>query len=144
MAISPKVLVYKNSKTICIPIVQSIVFEHTRMLLNLWNNNAFISFYSTYIFYSGIEYPICTQGAMYVYKGFNGLTLCVAGQLEWGAVQPGQWLLPQQPGDDDLPWELASGCQAYKPIDWPFNNSSFPLVNILATYIRLCFFVSTV
>ena len=60
MPISPKVPIFKNSETICIPIVQSIVLEH--MLFNLQNNNSFISF--EVHFYSGIEHSIGTEGAM--------------------------------------------------------------------------------
>ena len=45
----------------CVFLVQSIVFLHT--FLNLWNNNAFISFYCKYIFFS-LELSIIydTQG----------------------------------------------------------------------------------
>ena len=81
---------YKNSETVCIPSAKYCLIL-TRMLLNLWNNNAFISF-SVYFLNSGIEYHIWYSGATQkrVNKHFWNKT-CFAGfrvtvKIFWGLL----------------------------------------------------------
>ena len=77
MAISPKVPMYKNSETICIPCPMYCLLTYAFKFIKQW---CFHKFLSTF-FYSGIEYSICTQGAMQMRAFKEGYQIVVGPHL---------------------------------------------------------------